>query len=69
MGGPIIVARPRNMVSNPKALVSLSRPRTSTRTMEVRVISEAMQTPNMRLGMMNSVKVGALPSEKQGTEF
>ena len=52
-----MVARPRNMVNNPKALVSFSRPNTSTRTMEVRVTREATQSPNMRLRMRNSVKV------------
>ena len=52
-----MVARPRNMINSPKALVNISRPRTSTRTMEVRVTREAMVIPNIRLRMMNSVKV------------
>ena len=53
----MMVARPRNMINMPNALVNISRPRTSTRTMEVRVIRAAMETPNIRLMMMNSVKL------------
>ena len=52
-----MVARPRNIINMPKALVKDSRPRTSTNTMEVRVIRAAVETPNIRLIMINSVKL------------
>lgn len=57
IGGPRMVAIPRNMINIPKAEVNLSIPRTSTRTMEVRVTREAIQRPKMRHKIMYSVKL------------
>ena len=57
IGGPRIVAIPRNIINIPKAEVNFSIPRTSTKTIEVRVTKDAMQRPKMRLKMMYSVKL------------
>lgn len=42
IGGPIIAAAPLNKISNPKALVSLSNPKRSTRIIDVREIYPAV---------------------------